>query len=116
MTETDLQRTIREYLERRWGAYVRRTNTGAAYLGRRLVRFGSPGTPDLEAVLPPLGQYLGVETKAKDGRLRPAQAECHRRIRAAGGEVVVARDFDGFLTDFWLRIGHGLAACGGARE
>jgi VRR-NUC domain len=48
-------------------------------------------TPDVLGQLRD-GRRLGVEVKAKTGRLRPEQAVFLERIRRAGGLALVARD------------------------
>ena len=54
-------------------AWCERMNSGAARMGARFVRFGFKGCPDVLGQLKD-GRLLGVEVKAKAGRLRPEQA------------------------------------------
>ena len=54
-------------------AWCERMNSGAARMGSRFVRFGFKGCPDVLGQLKD-GRLLGVEVKAKTGRLRPEQA------------------------------------------
>ena len=72
-------------------AWAERMNSGAAKVGTRFVRFGWPGCPDVLGQLKD-GRLLGVEVKAKAGRLRTEQAVFLERIRCAGGVAFVARD------------------------
>ncbi len=72
-------------------AWAERQNSGAAKVGNRFIRFGWPGCPDVLGQLND-GRLLGVEVKAKTGRLRPEQAIFLERIRGAGGVGFVARD------------------------
>lgn len=72
-------------------AWVERMNSGAARMGKRFVRFGWPGCPDVLGQLKD-GRLLGVEVKAPKGRLRPEQVLFLERIRAAGGVAFMARD------------------------
>ncbi|TSA15833.1 MAG: VRR-NUC domain-containing protein [Comamonadaceae bacterium] len=72
-------------------AWCERMNSGAARIGARFVRFGFTGCPDVLGQLRD-GRLLGVEVKAKAGRLRPEQAIFLERIRGAGGVGFVARD------------------------
>lgn len=72
-------------------AWCERMNSGAARIGARFVRFGFKGCPDVLGQLRD-GRLLGVEVKAKAGRLRPEQAVFLERIRCAGGVAFVARD------------------------
>ena len=61
-------------------------------MGGRFIRFGWTGCPDVLGQLKD-GRLLGVEVKAKAGRLRPEQAVFLERIRGAGGVDFVARDW-----------------------
>ena len=72
-------------------AWCERMNSGAARMGARFVRVGFKGCPDVLGQLRD-GRLLGVEVKAKAGRLRPEQAVFLERIRFAGGVAFVARD------------------------
>lgn len=72
-------------------AWCHRMNSGAFRIGKRFVRFGWPGCPDLLGQLKD-GRLLGVEVKAAKGKLRPEQAIFLDRIRCAGGVGFVARD------------------------
>lgn len=72
-------------------AWCERMNSGAAKIGDRFVRFGWKGCPDVLGQLKD-GRLLGVEVKAKDGRLRPEQSLFLERIRQAGGVGFMARD------------------------
>lgn len=72
-------------------AWCERQNSGAARIGNRFVRFGWPGCPDILGMLRD-GRFLGVEVKAKAGRLRPEQSVFLDRIRCAGGVAFVAHD------------------------
>jgi hypothetical protein len=72
-------------------AWCERMNTGAAKVEGRFIRFGFKGCPDVLGQLKD-GRLLGVEVKAKAGRLRPEQALFLERIRCAGGVAFVARD------------------------
>jgi hypothetical protein len=72
-------------------AWAERMNSGCASIGARFVRFGWPGAPDVVGQLRD-GRFLGVEVKAKAGRLRPEQAIFLERINGAGGVGFVAHD------------------------
>ena len=72
-------------------AWCERMNSGAVRMGARFVRFGFKGCPDVLGQLRD-GRLLGVEVKAKTGRLRPEQAIFLDPIRGAGGVAFVARD------------------------
>lgn len=72
-------------------AWVYRMNSGAVKIGKRFVRFGWPGCPDVLGQLKD-GRLLGVEVKAPKGKLRPEQSFFLERIRLAGGVAFMARD------------------------
>ena len=50
------------------------------------------GTPDM--ILIKDGKTFGLELKADNGRVSPAQAQAHQEMRAAGAEVAVATGID----------------------
>ena len=50
------------------------------------------GTPDL--ILIKDGKTFGLELKAGNGRVSPAQAQAHAEMKAAGAEVAVATGID----------------------
>ena len=71
-----------------------RVTTGAhvaTYKGTsRLVRFGTPGMPDIAGVLPG-GRALFLEVKARHGRLNPHQQRMISWLLATGALVAVVR-------------------------
>ena len=79
-------------------AWCERMNSGAARIGSRFVRFGFKGCPDVLGQLRD-GRLLGMEVKAKTGRLRPEQTIFLERIRGAGGVAFVARDLRDVLRE-----------------
>ena len=79
-------------------AWAERQDSGAAKVGNRFIRFGWPGCPDVLGQLKD-GRLLGVEVKAKTGRLRPEQTIFLERIRGAGGVAFVARDLRDVLRE-----------------
>lgn len=79
-------------------SWCERMNSGAARIGARFVRFGFKGCPDVLGQLRD-GRLLGVEVKAKTGRLRPEQAVFLDRINGAGGVAFVARDLRDVLRE-----------------
>ena len=86
-------------------AWCERQNSGAARIGNRFVRFGWPGCPDILGMLRD-GRFLGVEVKAKAGRLRPEQSVFLERIRCDGGVAFVAHD----LRDVMRELSPGVPA------
>lgn len=101
--ESGVLRDVLEYL-RLAGITHYRNNTGAARYGKRLVRFGVAGMPDVVGILPSgvaadgqevqPGRFLGCEVKAEDGRLSQLQRACLDNIAAAGGLALVVRSVD----------------------
>lgn len=78
-------------------AWCERMNSGAVRIGKRFVRFGWKGCPDVLGQLKD-GRLLGVEIKAQKGKLRPEQTIFLERIRAAGGVAFMARDCRDVMT------------------
>lgn len=92
LTEAAIQKLILSWL-RLHGAWAVRVNSGAARVGKRLVRFtDTVGTPDILCCVG--GRLVGIEVKRPGGRLRPAQGEVLDAIRRAGGLAFVARSVD----------------------
>ncbi len=79
-------------------AWVRRMNSGAAKVGKRFIRFGWPGCPDVLGQLKD-GRLLGVEVKAEKGKLRPEQTIFLERIRLAGGVAFMARNYRDVMSE-----------------
>jgi hypothetical protein len=67
-----------------WAIDVKRQNTGAATLGKRMVRFGEPGDPDITGMLPG-GRRFDLEVKAPGKRPTPEQLDRLRRTNDLGG-------------------------------
>jgi hypothetical protein len=72
-------------------AWCERMNSGAVRIGKRFVRFGWKGCPDVLGQLKD-GRLISVEVKAAKGKLRPEQTIFLERIRRAGGAAFMARD------------------------
>jgi len=88
--EKYIQRDILKWLEST-GLMHWRQNSGALTVGRRLVRLGPNGAPDIVVVVPPSGRFLGLEVKSHKGRLRPAQKAFRDDLVRSGGLYVVVR-------------------------
>lgn len=89
--ESDLQRTILEYLEHRHILHYRQ-NSGVMKAGRRYIRFGYPGAPDIIAVIG--GKYVGIEVKDGDEQQSEKQVEFQRKLEKAGGFYILARKLE----------------------
>jgi hypothetical protein len=94
-TEATLVRACLELLALR-RIFGWRNNSGGFVVGegkdRRLVRAGLKGSPDIIAVLPPTGRFVGIECKVGRNRPTPEQAAFLETVRAAGGLALVVWD------------------------
>ncbi len=61
----------------------------------QFVRFGTPGAPDIIAVI--RGQYIGIEVKDVKGKLNPNQEKFRDALEAAGGIFLTIRNIDELL-------------------
>lgn len=61
---------------------------------------GKTGLPDIMAILPPDGKFLGIEVKTGRDRLRPEQEGFIRNAGLMGAEVLVVKDHPDFLRQF----------------
>ena len=93
MKERTIQRKIlvelsREFLGR--GVFWQ-NDTGVAKSmdGKRTIRFGLPGSPDIIGCLD--GRWVGIEVKTATGKQREAQKKFQAAIERAGGIYFVAR-------------------------
>ena len=87
----------------RWLAYERpeylvwRQNTGAMHSvdTNTFVRFGLPGQPDIFCIIPPNGQFLGIECKRRDGGTQSKEQKAFERASTKRGALyVVARSVE----------------------
>jgi hypothetical protein len=94
ISEIMRQGQIKARLEKLFPCWViRRNNTGAYFRNGRMIKYGDPGSPDIECIATN-GRYVGIETKTEEGKLSDAQIEYHKRVRTIGGIVIVARHWD----------------------
>ena len=56
--------------------------------------YGSAGSPDIFAVLPPTGQLVGIEVKDVKGKLNDNQVIFKSLLERAGGRYIVAKSLD----------------------
>ena len=70
-----------------------RTNTGAARMGNRFVRFGLPGMPDFEGWLFKSGLRLSIEAKAGIAKETPDQRSYAILARSTGVLHAVCRSY-----------------------
>lgn len=93
MKEDEVLRGCLDYL-RATGHFVWRNNTGAVKIGRRFIRYGTPGSSDILGILPD-GRFLAVECKReKGGRLSELQKAFLTAIKINGGVSIVARSVE----------------------
>lgn len=93
-TEKGTQRAILDYLALT-NVFHWRNNTGsfrAEHGG--FYSFGTPGSPDIFAVLPPWGHVLGIEVKDVRTKLNANQEAFKDRLEAVGGRYIIARSLD----------------------
>ncbi len=82
-----------------WGCDVVRCNTGMAWRESKLksgqkkrypIQFGKKGMGDIIGITP-AGRWLEVETKSKDGVVRPEQKRRKEEVEAKNGLYLVVR-------------------------
>lgn len=61
---------------------------------------GKTGVPDVLAILPPYGRFLGVEIKTGKDRLRPEQIGFHESARSCGAACITVKTWEDFLQQF----------------
>ena len=92
MKESEIQRSILEYLALRHHFHFR-CNTGAYKTERgSFIRYGTPGAPDIVVVAN--GTMIGIEVKNASGKLSEDQTAFSEKLKAAGGIYIVARSID----------------------
>ena len=82
-TESDLVRASLMYLKSK-NVMAWRNNTGAWKVGKHYIRFGSPGSGDIFAVLPK-GRFLSIEAKLPGKKPTPEQVEWQKQVIKSGG-------------------------------
>lgn len=101
LTEHEIQRQIIDWLRLRH-IFFWRNNTGAfsgTYKGKkRFVRFGTPGAPDIFAVVQ--GRIIGIEVKRPGEQATLEQAAFGTVLEAAGGIWFIARSLDDVIEVF----------------
>lgn len=92
MSEAETQRTLLAAIGAVPRLLVERMNTGVAkdIKTGRVVRFGTPGGPDIRVTLQ--GKSVAIECKSDRGTLSPEQRTWAKAFGLAGGEYIVCRD------------------------
>jgi hypothetical protein len=87
-SEHEIQSAILDYLKLK-GVFAYRNNVGAVKIGKRFIRFGMPGAPDIVAVVS--GHYFGIEVKRPGNTLSEDQVAFCGVLRQAGGTYLVCQ-------------------------
>lgn len=91
MPEHTTQNQIIRWLALHPQVRVFRQNTGVARHGKHVVRYGTPGQPDLHGMVAPMGRYFGIEVKSESGRMSQAQKNYREMMLKMGAVHVTAR-------------------------
>jgi len=75
-----------------------RMQTGALPVGKRFVRFGTPGCADLLAF--PVGQVTWIECKTPTGRQSELQKSFQVLVERHGHRYLLARSLDDVIASF----------------
>lgn len=100
--ESEIQKSILDYLKIRYHDCVWRNMVGAARIQQpngktNFVQFGKVGMSDIMGVIPPGGRFLAIEVKRPGGKPTQAQEEFLSMVKAAGGIAFVATSLDDVL-------------------
>lgn len=103
--EKDIQMTICKYLEIKGIFFWRQNNTPIYSEGRfrAMPKYSKKGIPDIIAILPPFGRFIGIEVKRPNGVISSHQEAFRRQLEAVGGEYIIAtnlKDVIDFLKQF----------------
>lgn len=96
LSANDLTTEVIQHI-RKLGGWATRVNTSGFFdpvAGFWRKGVTDPGTPDVIAVLQ--GQFYGIEVKAGNDRLRPAQEQTKKSINNAKGIFLVAKSLEKF--------------------
>lgn len=99
MAETDIQRTVCDYLARKrhffWRANtaptVSRNKSGSMFF-RKMPKYGMVGIPDI--ILIHNGFFIGLEIKDKNGKQSEGQEIFEKKCKEAGGEYYVIKKLE----------------------
>lgn len=96
MSEAETQTKILKYLHSQ-GHFCFRVNNGAIYdkkINGYRAHVGLKGVSDIMCILPPQGQFCGIEVKTDQGRVSVDQMLFERRCAAVGAQYHVVRSVD----------------------
>jgi hypothetical protein len=88
--ESELVKGILNALEIKPDCYFWRNNTGAFFVGKRMIRFGLKGSADILGILRG-GRLCAIEVKTEKGKLSDDQIRFGLLISDYGGLYLVAR-------------------------
>lgn len=97
-TANSLTQRIIEYLLRSH-CFAFRVNTQGV-LDPKSNRFRpapQTGIPDILAILPPHGRFVGIEVKIAKDKIRPSQEAFIANMTSSGGYCIIAKTFESFL-------------------
>ena len=93
MTESDIQKEILSYLKTtnllHW-----RQNSGVVFTGKRMIKLGVPGQPDIFLVLPGNGRLCGLEVKSATGKQNQHQLDYSALMITNGCRYGVVRNLE----------------------
>lgn len=94
ISEAEISKAIRDYLDYRRDVYYVRNNTFQGAFQRPngtkgFIRNASIGSPDIICCV--RGDFIGLEVKSLTGKLSEEQIKAKKRIEKAGGKYYVVR-------------------------
>lgn len=75
--------------------HYRQNSGGAMVAGNHFMRFGTPGAPDIVAVIG--GQYIGIEVKDLKAKQNANQIKFQESLEKAGGRYLLVRTIDDLI-------------------
>ena len=90
-SESEIQKQILEWLEIRHIFHYRQ-NSGMHKIGKRYIRYGTPGAPDIIAVIK--GQYVGIEVKDAKNCQSQDQVLFALNLESSGGKYILVRSVE----------------------
>ena len=90
-SEADIQRTILDYLKLH-RIFHWRNNSGAIKTGKRFIRYGCKGSPDIIALH--RGQFVGIEVKGPGEDQTEDQLAFEQCVTKSGNRYIVARSLE----------------------
>lgn len=88
--ERDIKREILDALHAA-GIIAFRVQSGKVKVRGGWMHLAPEGTPDIVAIVPPHGRFLGLEVKTDDGTERPGQLDFAKGARRHGAAVCTVR-------------------------